>query len=104
MKLINELNSVFTELNPEDAVSINGGARFTVNPVDGVANNYIVRKYKDDARTKLLWKIKVDNKGTFGYRGSKKDDVATILPGPQPKRPNNAKSVAKNKVENFLKD
>ena len=97
MKIMNESNSIFTELNPEDAASINGGYYYEVYPLSE-PNHYLVSKFRDrnDAN---LWNIVVDNKGTIQ---DITDDEPTIQQGVQPKYPRRAARKAIIKVRAYL--
>ena len=79
---INESNSIFTELNPEDAASINGGtiksdAYIKVSEMDE-PNHYLVTRFKKNGNE--LWNIVVDNKGTI--KNIKDDETEILQPFP----------------------
>ncbi len=95
MQTIEKLTSGLTELKPEDAVSINGGARFEVCTTSD-PNQYLVKKFRGD---QLRWCAIVDNNGTIDYL---KDDTVTFKPGSQPQYYRKAVLQAKRRVKRYL--
>ena len=99
MTQIKESNSIFTELNSEDAASINGGVNwdFDVTEINGQPNHYLVKKFVNGVHR---WTATVNNCGTVNKL---RDDIVSFEPtGPQPNNCSYARQQAKNRVQRFI--
>ena len=97
MTQIKESNSIFTELNSEDAASINGGGwDFKVTAIEGQPNHYLVKKFVNGEHR---WTATVNNCGTVDKL---RDDIVSFDPACKPKNPSYARAQAKKNVREHI--